>query len=102
MSEKHFPFLGWAFLVRGDYVEARWPDRRAVSTWPRRPGKNGSGFYDLCKQIFDQKPIVLTREEADRLAAWCEERLRDAPQDVADEPIWELIEKLSRGEEADT
>jgi hypothetical protein len=100
MSDKHFSFLGWRFLVRGDYVEARWPGRRAVTTWPKRPGKNGSGFYDLCKQIFEEKPIVLTREEADELAAWCEERLKDVPQRVEDERVWDLIEKLSLGEEA--
>lgn len=94
MSEKHFPFLGWAFLVRGDYVEARWPERKAVTTWPRRPGKNGSGFYDLCRQIFQERPVILSRTETESLLAFCEEAFQNKPQDVDDQKIFEIIEKL--------
>lgn len=91
MSEQHFPFLGWSFLVRGDYVEARWPDRKAVTTWPKRPGKNGSGFYDLCKQIFQEQPVTLSREEARTLVLFYENVLCDTP---CDHETLAVIEKL--------
>lgn len=94
MSDQHFPFLGWAFLVRGDYVEARWPDRRAVTTWPRRPGKNGSGFYDLCKQIFQERPVTLSRQEIESLIAFCEEAFQSKSQDVSDQEVFEIVDKL--------
>lgn len=87
MSERLFSFLGWKFLVRDTYVEARWPGRDSVSTWPKRPAKNGSGFYDLCRQIYREKPVVLTREDAQILAKFVYDALYDKPQDTDDEPV---------------
>ncbi len=44
---------GWTIEVNGDHVRVRKPNGGA-SEWYGRPATNGSGMYDLCRDLYFQ------------------------------------------------